>query len=70
MKEPEKLHQLPTSFKVSVWSLLQGVYKVVWVTGLNVNIESSGMFLVCHKNFLGELKWSQTGSTSALLFSL
>ena len=52
MKEPEKCHQLPTPFDVNVWSLPQGVYKVVWYDGLNADIETSGVISVCYKKFI------------------
>ena len=36
-----KLHQLSTSFPSKIWSLLQGVSKVVLHTDLNVKRENS-----------------------------
>ena len=56
VKEPEILHQLPTPFQINVWSLLEGIQKVVWHTRLNVHIEISGIFSVCYKKFIGVLK--------------
>ena len=55
-KNQRKENQLPTTFQLNVWSLPQDVQKVVWHNGLNVHIESSGMFSVSSKRFLGVLK--------------
>ena len=52
MKEPEKLHQLPTPFQVNVWSFPQDVWKVVWHILLNVHMEILGVFSVCYKKLV------------------
>ena len=56
IKEQEKSRHLQSPFQVNVWSLPQGVYKVFWHNGLNTHIESSPVFSVCYKIFLGVLK--------------
>ena len=52
MKEPKKLHQLPTLFQVNVWSFPQDVSKVVWHILLNVHMEILGVLSVCYKKLV------------------
>ena len=55
-KRTRKVTSVAISIPSNLWKLPQGVYKVFWHNGLNIHIESSPVFSVCYKIFLGVLK--------------
>ena len=67
-----KLNQLSTSFPSKIWSLLQGVSKVVLHTDLNVKRANSADSWFVTSNLLVCFKWSQTRSISctSLIFPM